>query len=51
MLGCSVNLRKEENRFSFPLLFVIYHINSQTKPKDMINAMRLYFLGLSLRNF
>ena len=32
------------------MLFVIYQIRARTKPKHMIYAIHLYFLGLSLRN-
>ena len=32
------------------MLFVMYQIRARTKPKHMVYAMHLYFLGLSLRN-
>ena len=32
------------------MLFVIYQIRARTKPKHMVYAIHLYFLGLSLRN-
>jgi putative transposase len=32
------------------MLFVTYQIRARTKPKHMVHAIHLYFIGLSLRN-